>query len=111
MSDFIVFPKIHGLKIQRMVQDENRLQIYLQAVSSKACCPVCQKESHRIHSRYTRSTSDLPCFGQKTRLIMQVRRFVCGNETCDRKIFTERLTDLIQPHARRAKSVRDRPVV
>ncbi|QEG17286.1 ISL3 family transposase [Gimesia maris] len=100
MPDFIVFPKIHGLKIQRMVQDENRFQIYLRAVNSRACCPECQKESDRVHSRYTRSPSDLPCFSQKTQLILQVRRFVCINQTCKRKIFTERLTDLIQPHAR-----------
>ncbi len=100
MSDFIVFPKIHGLKIQRMVQDENHLLIYLQAVNSQACCPECQQNSHRIHSRYTRSPSDLPCFGQKTQLILQVRRFVCINQSCKRKIFTERFNDLIQPHAR-----------
>ncbi|WP_230682539.1 ISL3 family transposase [Gimesia maris] len=83
-----------------MVQDENRFQIYLRAVNSRACCPECQKESDRVHSRYTRSPSDLPCFSQKTQLILQVRRFVCINQTCKRKIFTERLTDLIQPHAR-----------
>lgn len=51
MSDFIVFPKIHGLKIPRMGQDENHLLIYLQAVNSQACCPECQQNSHRIHSR------------------------------------------------------------
>ncbi|WP_417393330.1 ISL3 family transposase [Gimesia sp.] len=83
-----------------MVQDENHLLIYLQAVNSQACCPECQQNSHRIHSRYTRSPSDLPCFGQKTQLILQVRRFVCINQSCKRKIFTERFNDLIQPHAR-----------
>ncbi|QDT78627.1 hypothetical protein Mal35_20760 [Gimesia maris] len=45
-------------------------------------------------------TCPLPCFGQKTQLILQLRRFVCIDQTCKRKIFTERLTDFIQPHAR-----------
>lgn len=83
-----------------MVQYENRLLIYLRTVNPQACCPECQQNSRRIHSRYTRSPSDLPCVGQKTQLILQVRRFVCINKSCKRKIFTERLVELVQPYAR-----------
>jgi hypothetical protein len=33
-------------------------------------------------------------------LALTVRKFVCGTPTCPRKIFTERLPDLVQSYAR-----------
>jgi transposase len=76
--------------------------ITLTVVSTQTapCCPLCGTRASRLHSQYHRQLSDLPCAGQRVRLIRQVRKFFCDESTCQRKIFAERLAPFIQPWAR-----------
>jgi transposase len=76
--------------------------ITLTAVSTQTapCCPLCGTSASRIHSQYRRQLTDLPCAGQRVRLILQVRKFFCDETTCVRKIFAERLAPFIQSWAR-----------
>ena len=66
-----------------------------------ARCPLCSVLSSRIHSRYVRTLADLPWNGIPVRLRLTVRRFLCRTDTCDRRIFTERLPGIVAPYARR----------
>jgi len=43
---------------------------------------------------------DLPCTGRRIRLLLSVRKFFCRVATCSRKIFTERIPELIEPSSR-----------
>jgi transposase len=54
-----------------------------------------------VQSRYTRTLLDLPWATVRVRLQLTVRRFVCPDPTCPRKIFTERVPQLAAPYARR----------
>jgi hypothetical protein len=69
--------------------------------TAEAACPLCQQAFHRVYSHYTRTLADLPCGGKALRLLVQVRRFFCGNEVCPQKIFAERLPELTSVYARR----------
>jgi len=64
------------------------------------CCPLCGTPAARVHSRYTRQVADLPCGGQRVRLLVLVRKCFCKVVTCRRKIFVERLTPFAAPWAR-----------
>jgi transposase len=64
-------------------------------------CPRCAVSSSSIHSRYQRYLTDLPWGMRVVRLQLAVRKFVCRNTTCTRRIFTERLPDLVAPSARK----------
>jgi transposase len=64
------------------------------------CCPLCGTSASRIHSYYNRQLTDLPCVGQRVRLVLHVRKSFCDETTCARKIFTERLAPFINPWAR-----------
>ena len=64
-------------------------------------CPSCCRPSERVHSRYQRTLADLPWATFQVRLEVRVRKFVCSNSACHRRIFTERLPDIAQPWARR----------
>lgn len=78
-------------------------QVLIIQVTSTACesaCPVCQCQTSRIHSRYTRKAADVACGGRQVQLILHVRKFFCMNRDCPRKIFTERLTAFLEPWAR-----------
>ena len=64
------------------------------------CCPLCGTPAPRVHSRYTRQITDLPCSGQQVRLLVQVRKCFCQVPGCARKIFLERLMPFVEPWAR-----------
>ncbi|WP_352557352.1 transposase family protein [Mesorhizobium sp. M0093] len=51
--------------------------------------------SSRVHSRYVRRVSDLPCSGTKVELRLVARRFVCDATLCRRRIFAERFDDSV----------------
>jgi transposase len=63
-------------------------------------CPLCSTPSFAIHSSYRRKSLDLPCAGRPIRLLLTVKKFFCRVATCSRKIFTERLPDLIAVSSR-----------
>jgi zinc-finger of transposase IS204/IS1001/IS1096/IS1165 len=64
-------------------------------------CPVCRCPTRRIHSRSTRTVTDLPWAHYRVVLQLSVRKFCCANGRCTRRIFTERLSSA-RPSARRA---------
>ncbi len=72
----------------------------MEALPSAARCPKCLRLSPRIHSRYRRKLADLPWANVPVRIEVSVRRFVCDNRACARRIFSERLTTLGAPGPR-----------
>lgn len=75
------------------------LTIQVRCVLKSASCPLCQHPSERIHSSYGRRVADVPCGGRRVTLALTVRKFVCNTPECPRKIFTERLPELVQSYA------------
>jgi len=55
-----------------------------------ATYPLYRSPSRRVHSRYVREVSDLPCSGRSVRLEVVTRRFCCDAPHCRRRIFAER---------------------
>lgn len=86
---------------QLKVESNTQLVMVLRATGKASRCPVCQKESHRIHSRYKRRLSDLPWEGIPVRIDLRVRRFFCDSQGCGQQIFTERLPKTAQRYSRR----------
>src|SRR5579885_877759 len=66
----------------------------------EACCPLCQRPSERVHSRYRRRVADLPWANLAVQVCLRVRRFFCDNRACARRIFTERLPTVVVPYGR-----------
>ncbi len=56
--------------------------------------------SDHVHSQYQRTVHDVPCGGRRVVLRLGVRKFFCREPSCQRKVFAERLPDLVQPWAR-----------
>ncbi|MDQ6831948.1 MAG: ISL3 family transposase [Chloroflexota bacterium] len=79
---------------------DQTLRIRLRSTSPTATCSLCQQSSARIHSHYARHPADLPWGGHAVRFTLHVRKFFCFNPTCPRRIFTERLPDVVAPSAR-----------
>jgi transposase len=66
-------------------------------------CPICAVSTACVHSRYTRTLADLPWGVACVRWQLHVRKFVCANGQCPRRIFTERLPEVAAPWARRTR--------
>jgi transposase len=89
-----------GLQVLSFDLVNKVLIIQVVSTACESACPVCQRHSSRIHSHYARKAADVACGGRQVQLILHVRKFFCTNRDCPRKIFTERLTALLQPWAR-----------
>lgn len=63
----------------------------------------CGRVSRSGHGCFWRRADDRPCSGERVRLAVRVRRFLCRNPSCPRRTFAQRLPDLIAPRARRPR--------
>lgn len=98
-----LLPDSTNLKLEDCQLDKIKTQINLivSAISRVVNCPVCNQPTPKIHSRYERFLADLPWADYSITLQLQVRKFFCINTWCKRRIFTERLTNVTAPWARR----------
>ncbi len=103
--DFIGYwlPKVRQLELSHWDVDLEDNQITCQVVSSqnRAKCPGCEQLSGRTHSSYERRLRDLNWGELAVTLQLKVHKFFCDNPKCERRIFTERLPQLVAPWARR----------
>jgi transposase len=103
--DFIqrLLPSQTSLDLLTWQMDSATHQVTLNLSSNQAValCPLCGLPSHRIHSRYERSLKDLSLVQFTLTILLQVGKFFCLNAECHRRIFTERLPDMVAPWARR----------
>src|SRR5882724_3437937 len=98
-------PKTSPLHLEACQLDESTAQLTVQVTSTQPLgyCPGCQCSTRRVHSRYERIVADLPWAHLRVRLSLRVRKFFCPNRHCKRRIFTERLPQVVAPWARRTR--------
>jgi transposase/DNA-binding CsgD family transcriptional regulator len=89
-----------GSRLVRTDFDGVTLTLGIATTTPYASCPVCGHETWRVHSHYTRCLAEEPVFGRRVRLRMTVRRFLCPNSGCPRRIFVEPLHDFAARYAR-----------
>src|SRR6266516_3055122 len=89
-----------GMRLDQIQITENGLVLEVVATHPTSCCPLCSDPSSSIHCHYRRTLRDVPCAGRRVQLLLTVRKFSCRNPYCERKVFAERLPDLVEPWAR-----------
>src|SRR6266571_4102518 len=97
-SPFLPLPE--GMVIGQVELTETQLTVEVISTQPCARCPGCGNSSDSVHCQYQRTVHDVPCGGRNVVLRLSVRKFVCRTATCPRKVFAERLPDLVQPWAR-----------
>ena len=106
MSTTPFLPLPEGLDITSISESPDVLPFH---VTSRYTSPCVQfAESH--HMLFIATTSlqpmDLPCAGRPIRLLLTMRKFFCREATCSRKVFTERLPELLEPSSRLTNRLR-----
>lgn len=101
-----LFPHLRAFRLDAMQVGADAITIDLQAMRRSARCPLCYTRATRVQSSYARTMRDLPCGGLPLILRVRVRRFVCANDDCPRRIFAEQFPDLAAPRARQTARLR-----
>lgn len=96
-----ILPSNLQLKAETIYLSPGTLCINTSADQKSSVCPVCGKDSNRIHSRYLRTLLDLPVSGHMAKVKLKARKYFCDNSVCPRKVFTERFEYEIRPYCRR----------
>src|SRR5438046_7284041 len=97
-SPFLPLPE--GMVIGQVEISATQLTVEVISTRPSACCPECGSPSDHVHCQYQRTVHDVPCGGRKVVLRLHARQFFCRTATCPRKVFTERLPELVRPWAR-----------
>ena len=77
------------MALQKVEIESELTVITVRSISGEAGCPGYGEPARRIHSRYARTSLDLPMGGRSVRLRVAARRFRCDASGCARKIFAE----------------------
>jgi len=97
-----LFPHLKSLRLDNVTIDGGHVIFEVSATGMSGRCPLCGRHSRRLHSHYRRTVADRPISGRPVVLSIHVRRFVCLTVSCPRRIFAERLPDLVAPYAQRS---------
>ncbi|MGO8949406.1 MAG: transposase family protein [Ktedonobacterales bacterium] len=100
------FPHIAALRLDALDVDDQQITLVLSSRRSTAQCPDCHSRSHWMHSRYTRTVSDVPVASSAVRLRITAQRFYCRNTACRRQTFRERLPTVAPVYQRRTPLLR-----
>jgi hypothetical protein len=99
----IFLPQVSGLVLRRVLFGDQYLVIFTASLARRVNCPICQTPSERVHSYYTRRVVDIPWAEAQVQIFIEVRRFYCLNQKCNRQTFAERLGPAIPAFARRTQ--------
>jgi transposase len=92
-----------ALAVQRVDTAADHVTVSARARAVEAACPLCNRRSRRVHSRYRRCLRDLPWQGRQVRPELQVRRFRCADAGCPRRVFAEPLPEVAAPRRQRTR--------
>ncbi|WNZ43785.1 ISL3 family transposase [Leptolyngbya boryana CZ1] len=93
-------PQLQDYQVDR---DQHVITIFVCSTQSSNSCPLCEQRANQVHSRYRRILADLAWADYRIGIKITVRKFFCRNSRCERRIFTERLPDVMEPWARRTQ--------
>ena len=88
------------LELRSVVSEQKSVTLLIRSTQAASRCPGCGQASPHVHSRYQRFPDDLPWQGVRVTLKLSVRRFFYRNASCERRIFCERLANVLTPYAR-----------
>jgi transposase len=94
-------PSTRTVHLTALTIEQASVVLQLTATAPTAACPRCAVPSSSVHSRYGRHVTDLPWGALAVRIHLMVRKFICRNASCARRIFTERLPEFVATYARK----------
>jgi transposase len=107
MPTYAFLPHLRALRVETLLVTDQQLTLVAATTRKRVQCPLCQRWSKRVHSRYDRTIRDLPWAGRPVVIRVRVRRFFCDDPSCPRRIFAEQMPDLVAARGHLAVPLRD----
>jgi transposase len=95
-----LLPPTRGIRLLEVSLEDASVRLQDTVTAPTAACPCCAVPSSSVHSRYQRHVMDLPWGTRAVRIQLAVRKFRCRNRACRRRIFTERVPELVAAYGR-----------
>ncbi|WP_338704390.1 ISL3 family transposase (plasmid) [Streptomyces sp. Q6] len=89
------------MAVDQTSRSDSSVRFIVRCTAPTARCPACGTAAGRVHSRYVRRPADTAVGGQPAVINLQVRRFFCGNDACQKKTFAEQVEGLTFRYGRR----------
>ncbi|MEU6191963.1 transposase family protein [Nocardia sp. NPDC047038] len=100
-----LFPHLAGIRLDGVSATSSRIQFDASTCCISAACTRCGCRSPAVRSRYQRKIVDVAVAGREVVIQLRVRRFRCPDSRCERKIFSEQVSELVARHQRRSPLV------
>jgi len=97
----LFLPNTQLLSFEEIKIDANTIQVKVTSAQNYAKCPYCRASAIRIHSRYFRILSDLPCGERAVQIHWESKRYFCDNHDCVRLTFSEQIPEVAARYARK----------
>ncbi len=97
-----LFPHLAGPRVHGVEDIGHAVVISASCRTGGAYCPRCGQESARVHVGYSRVMADGAAGGRPVLIVLQVRRFRCGNPGCTAVTFAEQAAGLSERYRRRS---------
>lgn len=101
-----LFPHLAGLEVLGVESRADELVIRARTRTEQSTCWNCGEPSWRVHSRYGRRLQDGAVAGRPLTVVLQVKRFFCDNEVCDKTTFVEQIEGLTVRFGRMSAGLR-----
>ena len=95
------------LRVIAVTPEPGRVAVLAVPRSTEPCCPACHNRLDRTHGSYERRLAGLPWQGRSVSLCVRLRHLCCRNPACPRRTFSESLSDVAVPRARRSRRLQD----
>ncbi len=103
----VLFPHLAGLDLDHVEDLGDGVRITARTRTAQLACRACGVVSARVHDRYRRRLADLACAGRPVQVVLEARRFRCGNPACPVATFAEQVPGLTAWYQRRTAQLRD----
>lgn len=90
-----------AIQIEKFVSRDDGITVIVRPTRKSAVCPQCGVSSSSLKCCYLRRIADLPWHGVAVRLELHARKFRCRNVLCRRKVFCERLSNVVRCYGRK----------
>ena len=102
-ADLFALYRSGDLAIESVEYENCSYHLYARCVLDYGKCPYCGHMSHRVHSRYIRTISDLSILGRPVIITSEMRKFFCDNTECTKKTFAEQPGNEVFRYRRRTR--------
>jgi len=106
-SPFYALLQLPGIAINSVHVEDHNMVIIAHIKGKYGICPKCGKKSGRVHGSYYRQLKDLSVFSKEVTIKLHVKKYLCRNTQCNRKIFSQQLSSGLDRYSRRTRRVNE----